>query len=191
MGALIDLSGKRFGRCTVVRRVPTAGRVLWECLCDCGGVSEVDSQNLRSGHTTSCGCGRVTHRRSGHPLYDTWQHMWQRCTDPTCPDYPIYGGRGITVCRRWGDIECFLQDMGPRPLGGTLERRDNNMGYTPGNCVWASRADQNRNRRTNRLTRELAEHIAVMPGGQKSIAEHFGVSQATVSRVKNGKQWNY
>lgn len=191
MGALIDLVGKRFGMCTVVRRSPMRGRVLWECRCDCGGITAVDSQNLRSGHTKSCGCHRRTHGRSADPRYTVWHHMWQRCTDAACPDYPIYGGRGITVCQRWRDIDKFLHDMGPRPLGATLERKNNLCGYTPRNCIWADRAVQSRNRRSNKLTYAKAARLLRARGTQQSISKRFGVSQATVSRVKNGKQWNY
>lgn len=83
-----------------------------------------------------------------HPVYDVWAEMIQRCTNPRHRRYADYGGRGIGVCLRWrGSFAAFLEDMGPRPEGLTLERRDNSRGYEPSNCCWATRAEQSLNKR--------------------------------------------
>lgn len=89
-----------------------------------------------------------------HPLYDIWSNMVSRCYNPNIPHYPSYGGRGITVCQRWRDsIDAFAADMGPRPRQWTIERINNDEGYEPANCRWASRWEQGQNRRdTNRIT---------------------------------------
>lgn len=93
----------------------------------------------------------VKHGRSRDPIYKIWTAMKQRCQNQKCESWGNYGGRGIRVCDRWMNFENFLDDMGPRPPGGTLERADNNGAYEPSNCFWADRLHQQNNRRVNRL----------------------------------------
>jgi hypothetical protein len=117
----------------------------------------VAAGHLVSGHTKSCGClhlenaqsvGRK-HGLSKLPEFRVWTNMRQRCLHPEHPTYPYYGGRGITICDRWrDDFAAFIADMGRRPSPDlTIERKDNEKGYEPGNCVWATRLTQSRNRR--------------------------------------------
>lgn len=89
------------------------------------------------------------HGLSNSPTYNSWKNMIQRCNNPNAANYQNYGGRGITVCSEWTDFSRFLEDMGEKPKGCSIERKNNSAGYCPENCVWASKKDQANNRRGN------------------------------------------
>ena len=152
----LDLTGKRFGRLFVLSYSHTVkpGYAYWLCRCDCGTLRSVVACNLSRGITKSCGCLRASPLSHGHtsggrhtPTYRSWYAMIQRCTNPRNHKYRDYGGRGISVCKRWRSFENFLADMGERPAGLTLDRRDNDGSYEPGNCRWATSHEQARNKR--------------------------------------------
>lgn len=154
-----NLKGERFGRLMVTGNFVKRGASrYWDCTCDCGKQTSVKSGHLTSNATRSCGCliGDVaavnfrTHGRSKTPEYRAWEQLRRRCMDPKCPQYPNYGGRGIAVSSRWNRFEAFFEDMGPRPIGGSVDRIDVNGNYTPENCRWATMKQQQRNRRNNR-----------------------------------------
>lgn len=132
-----------------------------------------------------------THRHShpASPTYRSWRRILTRCFNPKHDSYARYGGRGIRVCERWLTFENFLADMGERPAGLTIERKDNEGHYEPGNCVWANAAEQARNRRTNKLTPVDVAHIKAASQGTNWLARWYGVSPALISRIRNDLTW--
>lgn len=154
---LIDLSGQTFGRLAVASLVPDRRPPHWHCLCACGRETVVEASKLKGGHTTSCGCyaierarqANVTHGMSGSPTWVSWNKMIQRCSNPKSENYRYYGGRGIGFDPYWSTFENFLSDMGVRPEGHTLERKETNGSYCKANCTWATQTEQCNNQRRN------------------------------------------
>lgn len=201
MGKVIDLTGQVFGRLTVIEYVGSDKHrnSLWRCVCACGAERVVTRHALVQGLTKSCGCwnrDRIReqgkrnvkhgHNRRGHRTseYGIWASMKRRCTDPKHPAYPRYGGRGIKVCDRWmNSFEAFLEDMGLRPGPGyTIERIDNDKGYEPGNCRWATVAEQQKNRSDNRWIEYEGEKLTLTDWARK-----LGVRSSTLYRwLKKG-----
>lgn len=184
---VFDMLGVRVGRLVVSRRgaANSSGNIQWVCLCDCGKETEVRGQLLRTGVTKSCGClavekskGRASH---GHarvgllsPEYRSWLAMKKRC-GPNYSQRHLYGGRGIMVCERWMKFDNFFEDMGrqPSPEHRSIDRYpDNDGNYEPGNCRWATRKEQGRNKRSNRIV-ETGECVA-------EVAERSGLAYDTV-----------
>lgn len=204
MPRFVDLVGRRFGLLVVVKLAPksSGGRTQWLCRCDCGSDVVAIGQHLTRPliPKAHCGCGdqrgvhfRVhgeSHMANGKPspTYSTWKAMHKRCTNPTDDQYANYGGRGITVCDRWSGASGyvhFMEDMGEKPLGHSIDRERNQEGYKPDNCRWATATEQSRNRRNVTMTHDrIDEACGRREHGQSvhSIANLMGVGATTIRR---------
>ena len=186
--------GDRFGRWSVITAaVKHKDRWSSECRCECGSVGVVRHAKLLDGKSKSCGCLRdenlTTHgatarsiRKDSHE-YWIWNMIVQRCTNPKIKNWMDYGGRGITVCDRWLTYEGFIADMGKRPTDGhSIERKDNDAGYSLENCRWATQPEQARNKRNN--------HFIELFGRRQHLAEwarEYGIDHTLIiSRLSRG-----
>lgn len=157
---IIDLTNKKFGRLTVIRRGANRNSCpRWWCLCECGAGVLVGGASIRHGKIKSCGCYRktmrVTHghtcciggkKTARHKTWHVWNNMLERCKNPNNKAWGNYGGRGITVCLRWEIFENFLEDMGESLPKMHLDRINNDGNYEPGNCRWITHKENCRNK---------------------------------------------
>lgn len=194
-----DLTGMKFGYLTVIKRIedhiePSGRKVaVWECICDCGNIKNVRVNDLKYGKTQSCGCyqkertsaARKIHGQSDRTrLYNIWGNMMQRCYNTNNKAYKYYGGRGITVCEEWHTPLIFIQWAIENGYKDNLEIERNNYNgdYSPDNCRWATRKEQNNNKSNN--------HLLTYNGKTQSIAlwaEEKNINFHTLSkRISRG-----
>lgn len=205
---LIDISGMKFGRLTVVAKAQQSR--MWLCRCDCGQEALATGSGLRRGARKSCGCrsidwaremgsrpdfiekrsrSQAVHggKRRGQvsPEYRTWLAIKRRCSDPKHKDYKNWGGRGIRVCDEWDkSFVRFLADMGERPEGFTIDRIDPNGDYRPGNCRWATPIEQVTEHRRSLLPMTFE---GVHYKNQADLARAFSLRPGTLNmRLKAG-----
>lgn len=198
MAKAINIAGQRFGRLTVIERVAsTKAQAQWRCVCDCGKETVVCSQDLRNGHTKSCGCYGLevsvshtpsfsTHKESRSRLYRVWIGMKGRCNNCKNKAYSYYGGRGIKVCQDWNESYVLFRDWALAngyQENLTIDRIDVNGNYCPENCRWVSMKVQMNNTRANRRI--------TLNGETKTMAEwseSTGLSYETIrNRTIKGK----
>jgi hypothetical protein len=171
---MIGMVGKVFGKWTVVARAGSSHRSpTWTCQCECGKRKEVVGKTLRNGDSTSCGCQApllISKARTRHgyarlgqvtPTWRTWAGIIRRCTNPHDKAFKRYGAKGITICDRWKVFENFLEDMGERPEGLTIDRINGRLGYFKENCRWATQKEQQNNRLNNMTIAYRGEHKTV------------------------------
>lgn len=184
-----DLTGQSYGQLTVKSFAGFLGKMKrphWHCLCTCGKESIVASGNLKKSVGCRYCCRRLRpdyHGKRNTREWSAWNSMIRRCTNPTNKVYEYYGARGITVCERWlSSFPCFLEDMGPCPSGLTLDRIDCDGNYEPGNCRWATRQTQSRNRRTSHMITHNGLTMCLSEWSQRT-----GLSHTTIlSRLRRG-----
>lgn len=197
------MKGRVFFRLAVIE---PAGRdkkrnLLWKCHCECGRETIAAGYRLRSGETRSCGClqresvavRNTTHGLAASRLYVIWSNMRARCADANNTDY---GGRGIRVCAEWLSFQPFaawaLKNGYAEHL--TVDRIDNDAGYAPENCRWATHLEQSKNKRPRRDGKLAESDVLAIRNDtriQRVIAADYGIQQQHVSRIKSGKRWSH
>lgn len=189
---IIDLTGQSFGRLRVLGFVGCGKHreARWLCVCECGSEYETSGNNLRKGHTRSCGCLHADvvakHNACFSPEYRAWDAMKSRCRNPKNKHFAHYGGRGISICARWlSSFENFFADMGNRPSAKhSLDRIDNDGNYEPSNCRWATSTTQIRNRSNSVRLSVNGEYLT-----QAEMSERFGIPFSTL-RARIARGWS-
>lgn len=192
-----DITGQRFGRLLALGPVglDQNQEVLWLCQCDCGNIATKLGRSMRKGSTQSCGCfgkqrsaeATTIHGMWKEPIYHKWIHINERCEKESHHNFHRYGERGIKMCDEWRhDFVAFythisqLEHFGKE--GYTLDRRDNEKGYEPGNVRWATAKQQQRNRHNNHMITHNGETFCLA-----EWAERVGISYQTIKeRLKRG-----
>lgn len=195
MAKIKDISGQKFGRLTAIEfiRLNEHRDAEWLFQCDCGNECIVVAYRVNKGHTQSCGClkrekaslAKTTHGFSKTRIYSIWLDMRRRCSDKKRKDWINYGGRGITVCNEWqNDFNSFYGWATGNGYNDNLsiDRKDNDSGYSPDNCQWVTKKHQNNNTRANRQLTAFGETKNL-----QQWADEYGIGHATILfRIKSG-----
>ena len=193
MSKRIEMAGRKFGRLTVLERtadyvLPSGQRqLMWKCVCDCGNTVTVSGHALRKGNTQSCGCYKmdvlmernIKYEHQNRRLYDIWQGMVYRCTSPKSTHFERYGGRGISVCQQWMDFDAFAEWALAHGYADdlTIDRIDNDAGYSPNNCRWVNRKEQANNRSDCQFINHDGDRQTIA-----QLADAHGLSYSTLYR---------
>lgn len=194
---VIDITGKRFERLVVIKKVglDKYRNMCWLCECDCGKQVVVSGKSLRNGSKRSCGCLQkeltairfATHNKSNERVYRIWKSMKKRCENPNYKWYANYGGRGIRVCDEWQKFEPFYEWATSNGYAEnlTIDRIDVNGNYEPNNCRWVDMTTQSNNKRTNRnITFNNETHT------MKEWSEILGIKYSTLESRLNKHKWS-
>lgn len=183
--------------CTSLLGTNKHGQRIIQCLCLCGQKMQVAAQDWKSGHTKSCGCLKRElsserakrdlrkHGLSQHPLFPTWNNMMRRCYDKNNHAYANYGGRGIRVCKRWHNPAAFIEDVGEKPSKThSIDRKNNNKGYSPSNWRWATRSQQTQNTRVSRFVTYKGKRLLL-----REWAELYEINEGTLRTRIDELHW--
>ena len=173
-------TGNVYGKLTVIEFAYLKREIYWLCKCECGNTTTVRGSHLRSGQIFSCGCNHWSIQgKSKSPEYPGWQAMKQRCNNSRHTEYHLYGGRGISVCKRWqNSFLDFLADMGPKPSADhSIDRIDNDSDYEPDNCRWATKMEQSHNSRRVRMLTYDGQTMCISEWARKT-----GIAQNVITR---------
>ena len=204
-----NLIGKKISRLTVLSEEPKRKGVrFFRCRCECGNIKITRMSSLKNGSCKSCGClqreraaelckKKKTHGFSGTRFYKRWKALFNRCYNKNCKRYKDYGGRGIVVCKRWHKFENYRDDMLKDYLSASkkygenkvsIERINNNKGYTKKNCEFIPLSQQSKNRRPFKLTKKQMLKIRELSKSVKGIdlAKRYNVCRSVISEIKNG-----
>lgn len=182
----VDITGKKFGHLTAIRvnHISKGRHEHWLFRCDCGKEKVISKYSVVSGKQTSCGCQREKHGCCNERIYSIWHTMKQRCQNKNNTNYERYGWRGIKVCDEWESFEPFRDWAFSNGYNDTLtiDRIDNNGNYCPENCRWATRYEQDRNKRSSKFVQIGNETKCIC-----DWAKHFCIGSNTVyDRIKRG-----
>lgn len=199
MVGVVNIQGQVFGRWTVLEKCSRPIHTkeqgqFWLCICDCGHHKTFPGARLRAGRgQNSCEACKGKRLQDGKitPTYYSWKAMRSRCLIKSDTGYKYYGGRGIKICDRWKDSFLdFHEDMGERPKGRSLDRKDNNGDYTPENCRWSDVITQIRNSRSFKLTDDqiISIRALVLAGSEQiDVSNTCGVSGGHINNICNGR----
>lgn len=195
-----DISDKTFGRLNVISRVENNkhNQIMWNCICECGNKRVIYGGDLKSGKTKSCGClnkeliiqRSKTHGLSSHPIYKIWVDMKDRCDNPNNKGYKYYGQRDIKLSKNWESRNNFFIDMlSSWEEGLTIDRINNNLGYSKENCKWSTDIEQARNTRANIsvIGRDKNTNKIVCIYKIMEDAKYDGYDPGCISRCLSGK----
>lgn len=208
MKKLFIKEGTKFGKVTFIKesgiKAEPSGGIdrLANCKCDCGVYFTTSIYSINRGRVMSCGCAAVVslkkratkHGWCGTKTYKTWESMNSRCRNKNNPMYAVYGGRGIKICKRWHSFENFLEDMGERPTGKSIDRIDNDGNYCKENCRWSTQKEQNNNTSRNHFVEYKGERKTIMQWSEilglefsvicSRINRGWDVDRAMIEKVK-------
>jgi len=193
MAKHISIKGNKYNRLLMLELVST-NPIIYKCLCDCGNIKNIPIEQIKYGRIKSCGCLNIEKRKttnlkhgeSHSPTYNTWKNLRARCNNKNNKQYCDYGGRGIQVDITWNSFSIFLKDMGKKPGPKfQIERRNNDLGYSKSNCIWATIHTQQRNKRSN--------HNITYKGTTKCLTDwalSLNLSPAVLNARINKLKWD-